>query len=478
MTENKVRAVVINREKDVEKRMRMEQLMKNIHIDEYEILKAVEGGDPKFCRAMSNHMARNNQKSGYYTIVFEDDAIFTRDSHTWEQYMNNLPAENDYDIIFLSDTICTYTSTPYPKEKDYNDYYRLLPFPYFDIAGIHAYIVNPRTVQLLNANQHLTLAADDYLNYCINEYKLKTLVAREILFTQSTDTPDAYKILFYTKMWDMDDDWTGIPQKKGFVLLSDRKYLDEADVVVFHMPTLPREDEVLKRGRKKEGQLWVFWSMECEEHYKWQYDPEILALFDITMTYRIDSDIPVPYMDPIYIDWLLRSPGPKTDLVNAFISSDIDQSGRIGYLKELMSYLNVHSYGKTLNNMTLKNDEGIASKAYSIAGYKFSLAFENAIAKDYVTEKFFHPLIMGSVPVYLGAPNIDEFAPGDHCYINVRDFPSVKDLAAYLTALDKDDASYDAYLKWKTIPFRDGFIRRANTMLRHPFMRLYELIKK
>lgn len=38
------------------------------------------------------------------------------------------------------------------------------------------------------------------------------------------------------------------------------------------------------------------------------------------------------------------------------------------------------------------------------------MAFENVIAMDYVTEKFYDPLIAGSVLVYLGAPNIADFA--------------------------------------------------------------------
>lgn len=44
--------------------------------------------------------------------------------------------------------------------------------------------------------------------------------------------------------------------------------------------------------------------------------------------------------------------------------------------------------------------------------------------------------------MYLGAPNIEEFAPVENCYINVRDFSGPADLAAYLLALDRDDQAY------------------------------------
>lgn len=43
---------------------------------------------------------------------------------------------------------------------------------------------------------------------------------------------------------------------------------------------------------------------------------------------------------------------------------------------------------------------------------KFTLAFENSRARDYVTEKFFWPIDAGSIPIAYGAPNVALFAPG------------------------------------------------------------------
>eukprot|EP00960_Hanusia_phi_P059267 764116-Hanusia_phi.AAC.5 len=45
---------------------------------------------------------------------------------------------------------------------------------------------------------------------------------------------------------------------------------------------------------------------------------------------------------------------------------------------------------------------------------------ENSFVDDYVTEKFYQALIAGSVPVYLGAPNIHEFAPSPNSFIDMR----------------------------------------------------------
>ena len=64
--------------------------------------------------------------------------------------------------------------------------------------------------------------------------------------------------------------------------------------------------------------------------------------------------------------------------------------------------------------------------------YKFVIAFENSRANDYVTEKFYDPLLAGAVPIYLGAPNIETFAPGENCSVDIRNFSSPKELAAFL----------------------------------------------
>lgn len=38
--------------------------------------------------------------------------------------------------------------------------------------------------------------------------------------------------------------------------------------------------------------------------------------------------------------------------------------------------------------------------------YKFIIAIENAKCEDYITEKFWRPLIVGAIPIYLGATTI------------------------------------------------------------------------
>jgi len=263
-----------------------------------------------------------------------------------------------------------------------------------------------------------------------------------------------------------------------FEITTQHQYMNEAIAIIFHMPTLSADDVILDQSRKKKNQLWIFWSMECELNYEWQYEKKILDLFDIFATYKFDSDVPVPYLYSGHRESLKPKIVPKTQFVNAFISSDFNLSNRNEYLKDLMNYINVDSYGKTLNNKQLKDDDGEPSKLNTISKYKFSLAFENAISKDYVTEKFFQPLMAGSVPVYLGAPNIDEFAPGNNSYININSFDSVKSLANYLIFLNENEAEYYEFQKWRDLPFKNSFEEKLSIVSNDFLPRLCAIIKK
>lgn len=41
-----------------------------------------------------------------------------------------------------------------------------------------------------------------------------------------------------------------------------------------------------------------------------------------------------------------------------------------------------------------------------LSRYKFMIAIENGICNDYITEKYWRPLIMGVIPIYFGSPSI------------------------------------------------------------------------
>ncbi|MFI5322391.1 MAG: glycosyltransferase family 10 domain-containing protein [Thermodesulfobacteriota bacterium] len=158
--------------------------------------------------------------------------------------------------------------------------------------------------------------------------------------------------------------------------------------------------------------------------------------------------------------------------MNAFVSSPYNKSGRLEYLMRMMRVLDIHSYGELIRNRTAADDNGRTFKMDTISRYKFTLAFENAIARDYVTEKFYDPLIAGSVPVYLGAPNIADFAPGEKCFINVSDWDNPESLAQYLLDVSGDEALYRSFFEWKKEPFLSKFAGLLGQLKEHAFVRL------
>ncbi|MBS0320949.1 MAG: alpha-1,3-fucosyltransferase [Proteobacteria bacterium] len=273
------------------------------------------------------------------------------------------------------------------------------------------------------------------------------------------------------------DDWTMLPPAAewppGCAALYDRRQMAAADVVLFHLPTLVVPGTLHKRP----GQRWVAWSMESAAHVPFLDNPACMRPFDWTMTHRRDADVWVPYLlhDAATT---LRQPPVVHDAdapVACFISSPRDHSGRGDYLAALMAHIDIHSHGTQRRNRALAGDGGAATKLATIARYPFTLAFENAVERDYVTEKFFQPLTVGSVPVYLGAPNVADFAPGERSYIDTRDFADPAALAAHLRALLADPAAYAAHLAWKTAPLRAAFMTAVSAVREHALARLRAL---
>src|SRR5262245_47199530 len=85
---------------------------------------------------------------------------------------------------------------------------------------------------------------------------------------QGTTRPQTL-LLFYNPMWNQRLELEGIELPAGCVISEDRRQMPAADVVVFHIPSL----RWLPRWRKRPGQLWVAWSLECEQNYPRLRDP-------------------------------------------------------------------------------------------------------------------------------------------------------------------------------------------------------------
>lgn len=94
-------------------------------------------------------------------------------------------------------------------------------------------------------------------------------------------------------------------------------------------------------------------------------------------------------------------------------------------------------------------DVSAEAKRSILGMYRFALAFENTIARDYVSEKVFDALAADTLPIYYGTRDVYKLLPCTHCIIHVFDFTSPHELAVYLHELLEDHAKYEEYFAWK-----------------------------
>ncbi len=255
---------------------------------------------------------------------------------------------------------------------------------------------------------------------------------------------------------------------------SERKRLREADVVVVHVPSW----RMGRRIQRYPGQVWVAWSQESRVHYPALGDPTFMRHFDLRMTYETEADVWVPYL-PGLAEWRRIAEAPvavqrETAPVAAFVSGAADGSGRTDFLREMARYVPIDFYGRLFNNRQLAEDRGLESKLAAVARYPFCIAFENSISADYVTEKVFDALRAGSVPVYLGAPNVKAFVP-EGSIIDAADFGGAREVGAYLRYLAAHPAEVARYHAWRERPLPQGLMVRAASVEREAFVRLADL---
>ncbi|NWX92206.1 FUT3 fucosyltransferase, partial [Nothoprocta pentlandii] len=223
-----------------------------------------------------------------------------------------------------------------------------------------------------------------------------------------------------------------------------RTWLHKANAVIVHHRDVLRNPTELSKATRIPSQRWIWFNLESPTH-----SPNLRAmdnLFNLTMSYRRDSDIFSPYGEL----QILEQPQPfsippKSKLVAWVVSNWQTHLYRVKYYQQLKQHIAVDVYGQ--HHQPLASDQLLPT----LAQYKFYLAFENSQHEDYITEKVWrNALSAGTVPVVLGPPrnNYERFLPPD-AFIHVDDFASARDLAQYLQELSEDSERYKRYFEWR-----------------------------
>ncbi|CAL8464974.1 g4509 [Coccomyxa elongata] len=200
-----------------------------------------------------------------------------------------------------------------------------------------------------------------------------------------------------------------------------------SDAVFYHGPNLCLEyhnngTRVVKSTRR---QLAVLMTMESAAYYPCFDDPVFMGPFDLEISYRREAQLPISYLRKDHVEgWRHDALVPfeeRSDSPVYVQSNCMPQVKRDNIVRNLMKFpdLNIRSFGRCLNTEGLVNGTK-EDKVDIYRRHKICIVMENSIATDYVTEKLYDAFVAGCVPLYYGAPNIEDLLPDPDSIIDYR----------------------------------------------------------
>ena len=229
----------------------------------------------------------------------------------------------------------------------------------------------------------------------------------------------------------------------------------------------------------------IYRTMESATNMPLSQFDKARAQYDIVMTPNLRTHVPTPYFSWVIFDFMRPVMFPqKLDsqyLSSAFISNCVARNFR---LQAVTSFIDngipTNFHGKCSasvapigpNSPTQWKGRKDGNKDETMAKYKFHFAFENSQEEDYVTEKFFSALVVGTVPVVIGAPNIADFAPSDNSIFVVTSLDDVEPVAKMMKALSLNETEYQKKLAWKQDGPSDRFKALVDLSVVHSSCRL------
>ncbi|XP_075999661.1 alpha-(1,3)-fucosyltransferase 4-like [Genypterus blacodes] len=249
-------------------------------------------------------------------------------------------------------------------------------------------------------------------------------------------------------------------QIHGCTLTDDRLTYLRADAVLIHHREVANKVTRLPPEPRPPNQKWIWMNFESPSNTRglWRFQ----GVLNLTMSYRRDSDIFLPYGYLIPYSHtegprnchkrLLRrsshSPLLRPNLVAWVISNWSESQARVAFYYQLRQYIQVDVFGRA--GRPLPKLRGKASVVRLVRRYQFYLALENSQHTDYITEKLWNAVQGGAVPVVMGPSrdNYERFLPPE-AFIHVDDFPTVRGLANYLLLLRQNPARMRKHLDWR-----------------------------
>ncbi|CAL8353562.1 unnamed protein product [Lota lota] len=280
-------------------------------------------------------------------------------------------------------------------------------------------------------------------------------------FSQALDTsnkkPVDVTLLIWTQPFERNrklPDCQTLYEISGCHLTEDLDAYSEADAVIIHHREIATHVTQLPTEPRPHAQKWIWMNFESPTHTRGLRQLE--GVFNLTMSYRTDSDIFLPYGFLVPFPHKTQEPRKRLALRNPsyhrphlvawVISNWAESQGRVAFYYQLARYVRVDVFGRA--GRSVPRGDSVVQLAKR---YQFYLALENSRHTDYITEKLWNAVLAGAVPVVLGPPrdNYERFLPPE-AFIHVDDFPSVGGLARYLLLLRASPALLRRHLAWRT----------------------------
>jgi hypothetical protein len=199
----------------------------------------------------------------------------------------------------------------------------------------------------------------------------------------------------------------------------------------------------------------ILLSWEPPSVFEHQYNQEVLDLFGIVLTWHdemVNGKKFIKFHYPVLRPLEEHLPSFEDRKFLCMINSNLKFND---FEKELYSMRRkavkffekkpkgtFDLYGKGWEGF--KNAKGtIPDKQKILKEYKFNFCFENAAIPGYITEKIFDSFATGTIPIYLGAPNIEDYIPKE-CFIDYRQFNNFEEMLCFLQKMTQEE--YDSYL--------------------------------
>jgi len=255
---------------------------------------------------------------------------------------------------------------------------------------------------------------------------------------------------------------------------SGKPWENQADAVVSGV--LGGSTGVLEPGGNK-----VIWSMEGQCHYPRlrTAEKEVNSTMLLSaMLMQFTSPVPMPYFS--WVEYDLQDAMPGYDLRQkavVFVAKNCNSlNGREAFVRSMIKFgVQVDSISSCLNNAEWPDDVPRNHKHGVLQRYLFYFAAENCCEDDYVSEKVYHGLAAGAVPIYLGAPNIDTFVPKDSILVAPQQSAgeeAMKKFADKILKIANSKEEWQKMVAWRNKPLEEWFKKKFSFTCVHSSCRL------